>query len=249
MDNKKNLSGIIFSIILHIIFFLVILSTIHKSNFLVPSRSNGIQVELVTLEQITPVKQDNLLKSTQPIKPIINNAEININEKKEKKIQQLKQNTEIKESNPVENVKMQIKQENKREKKPTKDPTKQVNDLLHGIDTKKGHNKGLATNGNNNGTSKSNNLISDYADLVIERVRPFVNVPNNMDSDSFALVEVTLLPNMQIYELKLIHSSGNSLYDESVQNAIRRGASVFPPLPAGANWADFQTIKLTFRPY
>lgn len=245
MDNQKNLSGIIFSIILHIIFFLIILSTIHKSNFLVPSRSNGIEVELVTLEQIAPVKQDNLLKSTQSIKPIINNAEINIDEKKENKIQQLKQNTEVKESKPIEKVKIQIK----REKKSAKETTKQVNDLLHGIDTKNGHNKGVTTNGNNSGTSKSNNLISDYADLVIERVRPFVNVPDNMDSNSFAIVEVTLLPNMQIYELKLIHSSGNSLYDDSVQNAIRRGASVFPPLPRGANWADFQTIKLTFRPY
>ncbi len=248
MDNQKKLPSILFSLIVHALLLLSALLTMHKSNnILSPSRSNGIQVELISLEQTAPVKEQNLVKSTESIKTMTNNAEININKTKneEYKVQELKQNPEIKETKPTENNKILTKHE----KKPKQETAKQVNDLLHGLESKNGHNKGASTNGTDAGTSNSNSLIANYADLVIERVRPFVNIPNNMDNNSFAIVEVTLLPNMQLYQLKLIKSSGNNEYDDSVQNAIKRGASVFPPLPAGANWADFQTIKLTFRPY
>ena len=107
----------------------------------------------------------------------------------------------------------------------------QVNDLLGDVlsENTTSVRKGKALGGNPNGTSDSNNLIGNYADQVINAVRPFVLIPDDVNPKAKAIVKVVLNPNL------------------SVQNAIMR-LKVFPPLPDNANYVDFRILNLTFRP-
>ncbi len=72
-------------------------------------------------------------------------------------------------------------------------------------------------------------------------------MPDELDPDAKAVVEITLLPNMQVFSQKLIKSSGNAEYDNNIQQAINR-AGTFPPLPDGADFTDYRKIRLTFKP-
>ena len=103
-----------------------------------------------------------------------------------------------------------------------------------------------ATNGVN-GSADTDNMASNYADLVIEKVRPFVIIPDGIDESAKAVVEVTLLPNMEVYKIRLLKSSGNDDYDNNIQDAINR-VKVFPPLPDGAEFSDYRKLRLTFKP-
>lgn len=107
--------------------------------------------------------------------------------------------------------------------------------------------KGKALGGNPNGTSDSNNLIGNYADQVINAVRPFVLIPDDVNPKAKAIVKVVLNPNLSVRSVSLTKSSGNAQYDQNVQNAIMR-LKVFPPLPDNANYVDFRILNLTFRP-
>jgi colicin import membrane protein len=93
--------------------------------------------------------------------------------------------------------------------------------------------------------AKSNH--GEYIGLVVARVRPHVQVPDNVSGNPKAVVEVTLLPSLEVRDVKLLQSSGNPAYDEAVQRAVWT-AKTFPPLPSGAQFADFRRLKLEFRP-
>ena len=95
--------------------------------------------------------------------------------------------------------------------------------------------------------SGAKNANGDYIGLVVARVRPHVQVPDGMNGNPKAVVEVTLLPSLEVREVKLLQSSGNPAYDEAVQRAVW-AAKTFPPLPAGVQFADFRRLKLEFRP-
>ncbi len=88
---------------------------------------------------------------------------------------------------------------------------------------------------------------SGYASLVVSRVRPLVQVPDQLTGNPKALVQVTLLPTLEVRDVKLLQSSGNAGYDEAVQRAVWQ-AKTFPPLPAGISFSDIRVLKLEFRP-
>ena len=131
-------------------------------------------------------------------------------------------------------------------KKP-EDKTAQFDDMISDITPTINKHSGTATGGSASGTSNSNSLVGNYADLVVRTVRPFVIIPTNISKNAIAIVQVTLLPNMKVYKIKLIKSSGNIDYDNNVQQAIKN-VSVFPPLPDGAKFNDYRQLKLIFQP-
>jgi colicin import membrane protein len=97
------------------------------------------------------------------------------------------------------------------------------------------------------GASGAKSSNGEYISQVVARVRPHVQVPDNVSGNPKAVVEVTLLPSLEVRDVKLLQSSGNPAYDEAVQRAVW-AAKTFPPLPPGAQFADFRRLKLEFRP-
>ncbi|MGL6072173.1 energy transducer TonB [Craterilacuibacter sp.] len=87
-----------------------------------------------------------------------------------------------------------------------------------------------------------------YLNKVRGRVRPYVMVPPGMSGNPEAVVRVSLLPTLEVRAVQLVKSSGNAAYDRAVQDAVWQTRS-FPPLPAGARFADFREYTLKFRPH
>ena len=268
MDKKNNTSTFI-SIGLHLLLFISLIVFTKPIEILTPSRSDGITVALVSSTAPTPVniQQVQQIKNTlpDPVKTLDTPADVNLEDKKkqekpkpvEKKIQPQEQ------VKPIEPV---VKPEKTlTPPKPTLEPTPKtavkettkksnikadIDDLLGDATSTstKGVRKGKALGGNPNGTSDSDNLISNYADMVIKTVRPFVKLPENISPKAKAIVKVELYPNLQVKSVSLIKSSGNHQYDENVQTAIKN-VKIFPPLPDGAKFINYRIINLSFIPY
>lgn len=138
--------------------------------------------------------------------------------------------------------------------KATKAAPVQTDDLLAGLDDlPPGPGKGKVTQpGGKQGVSGGSpsgvaDLRAQYVEAVRNRIRPYVMVPDGINGNPQAVVEVEILPTMEIRSSRLLRSSGNSAYDQAVLAALRE-ARRFPPLPKGAEFADFRRITLNFRP-
>ncbi len=223
-------------------------------NILVPSRSDGVEVSLVSMPNQTVEPYTPPIKTqAEPIKTLDTPADINV-KPTTAPAPIPKPKTEI--PKPIEKP-TPTPAPVQATPLPAKTPTKvkpinkksQINDLLgDAVSTNTASiRKGKALGGNPNGTSDSNNLIGNYADQVINAVRPFVQVPDDINPKAVATIKVELYPNLNVKSVKLIKSSGNAMYDQNVQTAIMR-VKVFPALPDGANFVEYRILKLTFKP-
>ncbi|MBP9743396.1 MAG: TonB family protein [Burkholderiales bacterium] len=229
--NKNNHKSTLLSIALHVLILICALN-FKPTNILVPSRSDGMEVSLVTQADIAPARVIEVKQ--EPLKvENVDNADIKMKQ------------PDITPAPPKPLVKPKIV---KVIKKSAKNVT-QINDLINDLTPSQhaGNSRGSAAGGSNLGTSNNNNLVTNYADLIINKIRPLVLIPDEIDPNAKAIVQVTLLPNMKVYQVILIKSSGNINYDNNILQAVNR-ANTFPPLPDGANFSDFRKLKLTFRP-
>lgn len=229
--NKNNHKSTLLSITLHVL-VLVCALNFKTANILVPSRSDGMEVSLVTQADIAPARVIEVKQESLKIENI-DNADIKVKQ------------ADITPAPPKPLVKPQVV---KVVKKSVKNVT-QINDLINDLTPSQhsGNSHGSAKGGSNLGTADSNNLVTNYADLVINQIRPLVLIPDEIDPNIKAIVQVTLLPNMKVYQVILIKSSGNIDYDNNILQAVNR-VNTFPPLPDGANFSNFRKLRLTFRP-
>ena len=264
MDKEKHRTTNIISLILHILVIWGAFS-LRSTHILTPSRSDGVEVSLIDASVLNTPPQPIITQkiiTPEPIKTIDNNAEINIKQqekapqkKEEPKVIPKVVKPEVKPLPPIPPVPPQEVHKVPPKEKPPSVKEKRIpnanvtNALLGQLNSTEnvGKSKGRTTGGTMAGTSNSNNNVNNYADLVISTVRPFVNIPDNVNSNAKAIVKVVLLPNMQVYQVKLTKSSGNSDYDDNVQQAIWK-VKVFPPIPAGEKWTDYRVLYLSFRP-
>lgn len=105
-----------------------------------------------------------------------------------------------------------------------------------------------AANGVAGGVPNGSALARDnYAAKVQSRVRPLVQLPPELKGNPKAVVQVQLLPTLEVRAVKLLQSSGSPAYDEAVQRAIWE-AKTFPALPSGMGFNEVRQIRLEFRP-
>lgn len=110
--------------------------------------------------------------------------------------------------------------------------------------TQAGGKQGVTSGGSPSGVADQR---AQYIDAVRTRIRPYVMVPDGIKGNPEAVVEVDLLPTLEIRQSRLLRSSGVPAYDQAVLDALR-DAGRFPPLPKGAEFADYRRITLKFRP-
>ncbi|MEN9947165.1 MAG: hypothetical protein RLZZ293_1551 [Pseudomonadota bacterium] len=258
VDNKKTN---LLSIVLHCAVIVALFIFNKPISILEPSRSDGIEVSLVSMPPVVVNhSQAKAIKAEpNPIKTLEQEADINLKDKKKqltpppKPEQETKAVDKPKPPAPVKPVEPQpaLPEPKAKPVEKTKPVLKksQVNDLLGDAlsDNTTSIRKGKALGGNPNGTSDSNNLVGNYADSVINAVRPFVLIPDDLNAKAKAVVKVILNPNLSVRSVTLTKSSGNPQYDQNIQDAIWK-LRVFPPLPDGANFVDYRVLNLTFRP-
>ena len=69
------------------------------------------------------------------------------------------------------------------------------------------------------GASGAKSSNGEYISQVVARVRPHAGA-RQCQRQPKAVVEVTLLPSLEVRDVKLLQSSGNPAYDEAVQRAV-----------------------------
>ena len=251
-DKSKN--STLISLALHIGVIIVLCIFSKPITLLVPSRSDGMEVSLVSMpNQTVRTYQPQIKAAPATIKTLAVPAEVNLKQdlapiKAPPKPTPLPSpEPSIAPPDPKENNIAPAPTNSKAQAK--KKQKVQVNDLLGDMlsDNTTAIRKGKALGGNPNGTSDSDNLIGNYADQVINAVQPFILVPDDISPNAKAIVKVILNPDLSVRQVTLLQASGNSLYDENVQSAINR-VKIFPPLPDGAKYVDYRILKLTFRP-
>ena len=229
---------------LHIVIILLLFIFQQTSNILIPSRSDGMEVSLVSPEELKP--SPRIIPKVSVVDAVKTQsipAEVNLNKQKPKPITVPKEEV----VQPPEKITEKIVSKPIIKPIKTPDVKDQFSDMISDIAPTVNKHSGTATGGRTTGTSNSNNLVGNYADLVVRTVRPFVVLPSDVAKNAIAIVQVTLLPNMQVYKIKLVKSSGDLDYDANVQQAIKN-VKVFPPLPDGAQFNDYRQLKLVFQP-
>lgn len=243
------------SIALHLLVIITILTLNSVNKVIIPSRSDGIEVSLIAQSDITPIeKKISTPKPVIPITaPIKNSAEINVKPSIKQDQKPIKKEEESKVLKIVKSETVPPKKvvTNVPPKTITSKEDSTLDNLVQKLDKKADkslkNNKGQVLGGTTNGTSNTNNLKNNYADQIIALIRPHIRIPDNIDKDATVIIEITLLPNMEVLSTRMIKSSGNLDYDTYVEQAINR-VKIFPPIPAKANWVDYRVLRITFKP-
>jgi len=130
-----------------------------------------------------------------------------------------------------------------------------ADDLLSALDSKNTTRKGNAkvdqaggSSGVAGGSTSGKGVdLSGYKSQVINRVKPLIRVPDDIQGNPPVRVRVTALPTMEVNSVEIVKSSGNTAYDEAVKRAFREMGTL-PSRPAGSNPADFRGFTLDVRP-
>ena len=87
--------------------------------------------------------------------------------------------------------------------------------------------------------------MQTWIDRIRDRIRGYIVLPPDIQGNPQAEVLVTLLPNYEVLEAKLVISSGHTAYDDAVLRAILKSS----PLPKPDTAGLFErTLQLKFRP-
>lgn len=90
-----------------------------------------------------------------------------------------------------------------------------------------------------------NRAMATWIDKIRDQIRRNIVLPPNMQGNPQAEVLVTLLPNYEVLDAKLLISSGHPAYDDAVLRAIIKAS----PLPKPDTQIRFERdMRLTFRP-
>jgi colicin import membrane protein len=93
--------------------------------------------------------------------------------------------------------------------------------------------------------SATDRALQTWVDKIRNQIRGNIVLPPGIQGNPEALVLVTLLPNYEVLDAKLVISSGHSAYDDAVLRAIIKSS----PLPKPDTAGMFQrALELKFRP-
>ena len=93
----------------------------------------------------------------------------------------------------------------------------------------------------------ANKALSEWAALVQQKVRRNWQRQPNLPRDLTARVQINMLPTGDIANVRIVQSSGNSAFDDSVDKAIRK-SSPLPRLTDQRAYAKARDLILKFTP-
>lgn len=138
--------------------------------------------------------------------------------------------------------------------KPARSAPARADELLAELDelpSGPGHGKisqAGAKSGSRSGAANGQaDLKLQYAEAVRNRVRPYIVIPDGIKGNPEAVIEVIILPTLEIRSTRVLRSSGSPAWDQAVLAALAE-VRRFPALPKGAEFTDYRRITLNFRP-
>ncbi|MHB0989657.1 MAG: cell envelope integrity protein TolA [Burkholderiales bacterium] len=86
-----------------------------------------------------------------------------------------------------------------------------------------------------------------YIEKIKAKVRSMIILPDGLQGNPTAGIDVTVLPTGEVVNVKLVRSSGQPAYDDAVERAILK-ASPLPLPPDAALAQQFRDLNLKFTP-
>ena len=92
-----------------------------------------------------------------------------------------------------------------------------------------------------------NSLLAQYTPIIRQKVSRNWNQPSSTQRGIAAQVIVKLTATGEVISAKITRSSGNSVFDRSVENAVYKASPLPIPQERGIN-EKFRNLNLTFKP-
>jgi len=89
--------------------------------------------------------------------------------------------------------------------------------------------------------------IAKYKGLIRDRIKRFIVEPPNIQGNPEVELDIVVLPGGEILDVRTRKGSGQALWDNAVERAIRR-AQPLPLPPDPALMKEFRELNLKFRP-
>ena len=90
-------------------------------------------------------------------------------------------------------------------------------------------------------------LVDEYKRRIAERIKRFIIEPANLQGNPEVELDVIVLPGGDVLDVKTRKASGQALWDNAVERAVRRAQPLpLPPDPTLMN--EFRELNLRFRP-
>ncbi len=93
---------------------------------------------------------------------------------------------------------------------------------------------------------KAEGEVDKYKALIIQAIASEWVIPENIDENASCKLLVTVAPKGIVMNVQLIQGSGNALLDRSAKTAVLKASPL--PVPVGALFDNFRTIRLTVKP-
>jgi colicin import membrane protein len=90
-------------------------------------------------------------------------------------------------------------------------------------------------------------LVDEYKRRIAERIKHFIIEPPSLQGNPEVEFDVVVLPGGEVLEVRRRKASGQALWDNAVERAIRR-AQPLPLPPDPALMREFRELNLIFRP-
>jgi colicin import membrane protein len=88
--------------------------------------------------------------------------------------------------------------------------------------------------------------LANWSGRIVDKIRSNITLPQNIEGNPEALVEVTLLPSGEIIKVQVKRSSNNVVLDEAIERAFWKSS----PLPKPDDPSVFRRqLDVTYRPY
>lgn len=95
--------------------------------------------------------------------------------------------------------------------------------------------------------AKINGIVNKYKALIVNAIGQNWILPDNVDKRADCKFEIKIAPGGVVMDVKLVHSSGNSILDRSAQTAIYKASPL--PVPSDPEAFNiFRVVRLTVRP-
>ena len=90
-------------------------------------------------------------------------------------------------------------------------------------------------------------VVAEYTAYIQEKIQQNWLKPAGSPAGLSCTVQVSLIPGGDVARVQIVHSSGDPLFDRSVENAVHKAAPL--PLPKdAAMFKYFRELRLIFRP-
>lgn len=89
--------------------------------------------------------------------------------------------------------------------------------------------------------------LAQYIPIIRQKVSRNWNAPAGLSNDIEARVNVRLSPNGEVLSARIVKSSGNPVFDRSVENAVLKASPLPIPQERGVN-EKFRDLDLKFKP-